>query len=296
MSSIKQIEITRREEALQKSTLSTDNKGFNMMLKMGYKTGQSLGKSSSADEDVPKTSKIIEPIGIKIKTDREGLGLGEERKQKAEEFVRMKKEFAKNQIDFEKNTTKLYLDNKRKQFQLRKLLHNLHKCQRICFQLDSSRGSLNLPEKEWYWPSWALNVSKKEDSESSSKKAKINVIQDQDLNEADDTETNLNKDSFAVSLSYNNEKKAKVDLKSVYKQRLQKFLEENIDEEKIEKKNETDDEKSENDDGDFIKINEEKNLRLEDDLSENDEESEDNEEVKHFINNIICLFFYDEFN
>lgn len=54
----------RLEEGLS-SAISSDNKGFAMLAKMGYKQGESLGKSSTG---------IVEPIGIQIKSDRAGLG------------------------------------------------------------------------------------------------------------------------------------------------------------------------------------------------------------------------------
>lgn len=58
------LEQERRDEGLS-SAISTQNKGFAMLAKMGYKEGQAIGKSSKG---------ILEPIGIDIKTDRGGLG------------------------------------------------------------------------------------------------------------------------------------------------------------------------------------------------------------------------------
>lgn len=61
----KVLEQERREEGLNKA-ISSQNKGFAMLTKMGYKEGQAIGKSSS--------NGILEPIGIDVKTDRGGLG------------------------------------------------------------------------------------------------------------------------------------------------------------------------------------------------------------------------------
>lgn len=61
---IKQLEEERREEGL-KSAISSDNKGFSMLAKMGYKQGDAIGRSSSG---------IVEPISIQIKSGRAGLG------------------------------------------------------------------------------------------------------------------------------------------------------------------------------------------------------------------------------
>ena len=46
-------------------SIDSSNKGFAMLAKMGYKTGESLGKSNSGR---------IEPIPIEVKNDRGGLG------------------------------------------------------------------------------------------------------------------------------------------------------------------------------------------------------------------------------
>lgn len=61
---IKVLEEERRHEGLS-SAISSQNKGFAMLAKMGYKEGEAIGKSSQG---------ILEPIGIDIKKDRGGLG------------------------------------------------------------------------------------------------------------------------------------------------------------------------------------------------------------------------------
>lgn len=63
--SIKLIEKEQLKEGLQKA-ITSDNKGFAMLARMGYKQGESIGRSSS--------NGIIEPIGITVKVDRFGLG------------------------------------------------------------------------------------------------------------------------------------------------------------------------------------------------------------------------------
>lgn len=60
-----QLEEERRVEGMSAS-ISSENKGFAMLAKMGYKSGQSIGKLSS--------NGIVEPIAIQVKTDRGGLG------------------------------------------------------------------------------------------------------------------------------------------------------------------------------------------------------------------------------
>jgi len=149
--SSKNLEILNREEALNKSSLVSTNKGFNLMLKMGYQVGDTLGKpsTSAAVSDLDekeiakeindsKTKRLMEPIKVVLKSDRAGLGQQEERKQRIDEINEYIKRMNENRSKFVKCTTDQYLENKKSQFQLRKLRHNLHKTQRICFQLDST--------------------------------------------------------------------------------------------------------------------------------------------------------------
>jgi hypothetical protein len=149
--SSKNLEILNREEALNKSSLVPSNKGFNLMLKMGYQVGNTLGKPTTSkalndlDEiETPnnikdkRTKHLMEPIKVTLKSDRAGLGQQEERKQRIDEINEYIKRMNESRSQFVKCTTDQYLVNKKSQFQLRKLRHNLHKAQRICFQLDST--------------------------------------------------------------------------------------------------------------------------------------------------------------
>lgn len=63
---VKQLEVERREEGLS-SAISSDNKGFSMLAKMGYKQGDAIGRNSNSGG-------ITEPIPIQVKTNRSGLG------------------------------------------------------------------------------------------------------------------------------------------------------------------------------------------------------------------------------
>lgn len=61
---LKHLEAERRNEGLGVA-IASDNKGFAMLAKMGYKQGDAIGKSAQG---------VVEPIGIQIKSDRGGLG------------------------------------------------------------------------------------------------------------------------------------------------------------------------------------------------------------------------------
>lgn len=60
-----QLEEERRVEGMSVS-ISSENKGFAMLAKMGYKSGQPIGKLNG--------NGIVEPIAIQVKSDRGGLG------------------------------------------------------------------------------------------------------------------------------------------------------------------------------------------------------------------------------
>ena len=109
------------------------------MLKMGYKTGQSLGRQSDQTATGSENNKksIIEPITVQLKSDRTGLGENEEKKRKLEEIEKMRHGMAKYRKELEQAATEVYLDKKRSVFQIKKLSSSLYKCQKICFQLDS---------------------------------------------------------------------------------------------------------------------------------------------------------------
>ena len=130
-----ELEELKRKEGLETSALKPDNVGFNLMLKMGYKTGETLGKTNKIEGDETKKS-YLEPIPIEIKPDREGLGQSSERKLKLQEIEKLRDNLKAKKREHEQVSEKSYLNFKRGKFNLRKLRYNLHKCQRICYQLD----------------------------------------------------------------------------------------------------------------------------------------------------------------
>ncbi|XP_044310878.1 G patch domain-containing protein 11 isoform X1 [Varanus komodoensis] len=138
--SIKEQEEEQRETVLN-IALGNENKGFAMLQKMGYKSGQPLGKSGKG---------IVEPIPLNITTGRSGLGHEEVKKRKAEENLEnyRKKMHMKKQAD--KQTTDLFkmrLKTKQEQLQVKR---DLEKSQKACQQLDMQKG-LEHPKEIWYW-------------------------------------------------------------------------------------------------------------------------------------------------
>ncbi|XP_055707470.1 G patch domain-containing protein 11 [Phlebotomus papatasi] len=136
----------REKERLQEglsSALSTENKGFALLAKMGYKQGESIGRSGSQG--------IVEPIGITVKTDRGGLGRDAALKQLAEK----KQEIMRQRLLERSKTQPVSAEEFRKRMfqkaENRQIEGDLAKCQRTCERLDLSLDVAE-PEMEWFWP------------------------------------------------------------------------------------------------------------------------------------------------
>lgn len=128
-----------REQGLQTS-LTSENKGFAMLSKMGYKSGQAIGKTSTG---------IIEPIGIKIKDGRAGLG----REAAIKELWEQKAAFRRARQSQTIET--LNVDEYRKRMversSNRKEIGDLGKCQRACEKMDHEE-KVKEPVLCWFWP------------------------------------------------------------------------------------------------------------------------------------------------
>lgn len=167
---VKQLEVERREEGLS-SAIPSDNKGFAMLAKMGYKQGDAIGRSSSG---------IVEPISIQVKSNRAGLGREAAIKQLTEYREKLRK--AKSEQNSDTSTTSLHQFRQRmaqknigKQLEadLRYFLQSIQsfiksinltlpififfsscsysKCQRACEKLDLD-ASIETPIMAFFWP------------------------------------------------------------------------------------------------------------------------------------------------
>ncbi|XP_072107119.1 G patch domain-containing protein 11 isoform X2 [Mobula birostris] len=130
----------RRESMLQCS-LGSENKGFALLQKMGYKEGRGLGRNGSG---------IVEPIPLQIKKGRGGIGHELAKKRKAEERM----EYRKRLMQVKKQAEKAAFNDYRVRFRFKKdqsqMESDLRKSQFACQQLDEKKG-LDIPEKTWYW-------------------------------------------------------------------------------------------------------------------------------------------------
>lgn len=116
---IGELERENRDKGLS-TAISNENKGFRMLEKMGFKSGESLGKARSG---------IKEPIDIVLKQGTSGVGRESHIKDKISKRQQQK---IKNLKHYE---TQFRLANKERKnlFQIRK---DFFKAQKICEELD----------------------------------------------------------------------------------------------------------------------------------------------------------------
>lgn len=141
----------QQKEQLEKglsTAISSDNKGFQMLAKMGFKEGEGLGKA--------KTGRT-EPIKIELKTEKLGLGVETHTKDVIKARITKKREnLAKTVSDFR-------INNKLKQAQ-RYLHKDLITAQRACEDLDI-KHNMESPNKEFFWTRDTMKRKKNFESE-----------------------------------------------------------------------------------------------------------------------------------
>lgn len=219
------LEKQKREEALSTSLLteSGNNKGLNLMKKMGYKPGESLGSNN-------KAGNLIEPIAVEIKVDRGGLGRAEDLKRKFVEIEELKKRLSRKRAQADQMTAEAYVENKRSKFILRKLIHDLHKFQKICYQLDSTDRNLKAPEMKWLWPAHIMAILNEPKEKTDIKECSETVKKIEEVKEKVEIVEMIrdsSKDYYEkiVDAAIEQEASSKVvDLKSVYEERLKNFV------------------------------------------------------------------------
>ncbi|KAF3403675.1 G patch domain-containing protein 11 [Penicillium rolfsii] len=135
-------EAARRDEALAKSTLDPSNKGFQMMAKLGFKPGESLGKrdssgpsSATSKENGPDATHgpapaRSEPLNLIFKEGRGGIGLDSEKKRKIrEEAAEATKKIKQDEGD--------YRDRVREERETRRTEAQVRAAQKVAERLDA---------------------------------------------------------------------------------------------------------------------------------------------------------------
>lgn len=142
----KVLEEEQRAAGLDRA-LTSDNKGFALLQKMGYKPGMKLGKQVDTSTS---NRGLEEPIKVKIKADRGGLGREQLIREKIAQREKKKVEI---KVWKEKETAKLteeYRQRMRDKVVMKQVSSDLRKSQRVCEQLDSESG-VEEPLRPWFW-------------------------------------------------------------------------------------------------------------------------------------------------
>uniref|UniRef100_A0A0A9W587 G patch domain-containing protein 11 n=1 Tax=Lygus hesperus TaxID=30085 RepID=A0A0A9W587_LYGHE len=146
------LELEARKDGLDKP-IAQDNKGFAMMSKMGFNPGAGLGRHGQGR---------VEPIGIEVKTDKQGLG----RKAVVQELLERKRKMLenhrKNALSVEDFRASMSEKAQEKQTNL-----DLMKSQRVCHTMDQDWG-IEEPEEKWFWPEFAREESEEEEDDEGS--------------------------------------------------------------------------------------------------------------------------------
>ncbi|KAK6183673.1 hypothetical protein SNE40_011104 [Patella caerulea] len=187
----KVIEQEKRDEGLSKSSLTSDNKGFGLLQKMGFKPGMVLGKHGTGR---------AEPVEINLKLGRGGLGQEAEKKRKQNEKVarwtemnmKRKKMESKNQENFKKQMKDKFVNTEAER--------DLRKSQKVCEQLDSEKG-IQEPSEIFFWPKEILEERKKKEKKAMEIEEGYSFELEDELDEDDDEDGDDEDDDSSLSAS-----------------------------------------------------------------------------------------------
>ncbi|KAL4752664.1 hypothetical protein BDW72DRAFT_61172 [Aspergillus terricola var. indicus] len=130
-------EAAKRDAALATSTLNPSNKGFQMMAKLGFKPGQTLGKpageNKEKDSSGSNAQSRTEPLNLVLKEDRGGIGLDSERKRKFREEA----EEAAKKVKAEEGD---YRDRVRLERETKRIEAQIHAAQKVAERLDADEN------------------------------------------------------------------------------------------------------------------------------------------------------------
>lgn len=121
--------------------------GFGMLMKMGYKPGQGIGKTESG---------IVEPIPVEVKTDRHGLGKTLRKKESHERKSMNAKLDNMDMKDFRSRIAQGKIE------QVQKI--DLYKSQKVCQELDTNTNVVK-PQESWFWPQASKEEEETDDTD-----------------------------------------------------------------------------------------------------------------------------------
>ena len=118
------------KEGLSKP-IAAGNKGFDMLLKMGFKQGQGLGATGKGKK---------EPVGVEIKDGRRGLGWEFAVQQQQRARTQARQVFRRRCEERTGNLVEDFRVRKRREFVVKQAERDLPASQRACQQLDEEMG------------------------------------------------------------------------------------------------------------------------------------------------------------
>ncbi|KAL0133312.1 hypothetical protein PUN28_000812 [Cardiocondyla obscurior] len=146
---LKAMEAQKREEGLL-NAIASDNKGFEILLKMGYTPGQGIGKDQSG---------ITEPITINVKTNKHGLGDVPNKKKKLHNNTTSKET---NNIDTNEFRSRMAQGKMEQMYRT-----DLYKSQKVCQELNI-KDNIEKPDELWYWPETKEEEEEEEEEDDES--------------------------------------------------------------------------------------------------------------------------------
>ncbi|KAL3083088.1 hypothetical protein niasHS_010890 [Heterodera schachtii] len=129
--------------------IRAESKGFQLLAKMGYKEGMSLGRSAADEQQMDSRTK--EPILIQLRMDRSGVGMDEHRKEKQRDLCEAYMERMKRQADNEEELAIDFRRRKRAAMEMKQLISEIQKLRKTCQEMDTRIGK-TIPDQFWFWP------------------------------------------------------------------------------------------------------------------------------------------------
>ncbi|ORX96695.1 G-patch-domain-containing protein [Basidiobolus meristosporus CBS 931.73] len=170
---LRQAEKETREAGLS-TRIEADNKGYELLKKMGYSEGMSLGRSMPGR---------AEPIPIVIRTKHSGLGHEEELKRKRDAELEKMKVIEKKRKEEEEEERGDFRERMMSRFAEKQIKGDTWKSRIACEQLDKAKGLEESP----FWPRRkAEEVAEREggDDDEVESRVKSEVVEEEPTEES----------------------------------------------------------------------------------------------------------------
>ncbi|XP_050515407.1 G patch domain-containing protein 11-like [Diabrotica virgifera virgifera] len=175
--SLHELERQTRERGLN-TAISNENKGFQLLAKMGFRQGERLGKSKTG---------IKEPIGVIVKQGTSGIG----RESHLKDIFNKKQQQKLKHLKHFENRFRLTF---KERINLDKVRKDLLNAQRICEELDF-RLKIKDPVEEFFWTKETIKKRRKMENNK--------VLDDTDSSSDDENfETYITEENLFTLIEY----------------------------------------------------------------------------------------------